>query len=131
MDRIEKSTQLHHKGFNCAQAVVLAYYDLFDIDEKTAMRAAEGFGFGMGAMATTCGALSGAVMLAGLKSSDGNLLDGPKSKKETYSYSKQLVSEFESRCGAINCHQLKSGQKVSCDECILCAAKLVEEILLK
>ncbi len=131
MNRIEKSTELHHKGFNCAQAVVLAYYDLFDIDEKTAMRAAEGFGFGMGNMATTCGALSGAVMLSGLKFSDGNVSDGPKSKKETYSYSKQLVEEFNSRCGAVNCHELKSAQRVSCDECITCAAKLVEEILLK
>ena len=53
MDRKLKATELHHKGFNCAQAVVMAYCDLFDMDQKTAMRAAEGFGAGMGCSCKT------------------------------------------------------------------------------
>lgn len=59
MERLDKAIELHHKGFNCAQAVVMAYCDMFDMDEKTAMRAAEGFGGGMGGFNSTCGALSG------------------------------------------------------------------------
>ena len=99
MDRKLKATELHHKGFNCAQAVVMAYCDLFDMDQKTAMRAAEGFGAGMGSFTQVCGALSGAVMLAGLKNSDADVENGPKSKRTTYESSKQLVEE---RSTAVN-----------------------------
>ncbi len=130
MNRIEKAYEFHSKGFNCAQSVVLSYCDLFDIDEKTAARVSEGFGAGMGGMATTCGALSGAVMLAGLKFADGNM-DAPKSKQVTYSVAKEIVNEFEKRCSNINCCDIKSNQKVSCNECIACGVKLVEEYLLK
>lgn len=129
MNRTEKTLEFHKKGFNCAQSVVLAYCDLFDIDEKTAARASEGFGAGMGGRVTTCGALSGAVMLAGLKHADGNM-EAPSSKFTTYEVAQKLVEEFEKRCGDINCCDIKSNQKVSCEECILCGAKLVEEFLL-
>ena len=37
------------------------------IRRKMFFRMTEGFGLGMGCMAGTCGALSGAVLLAGLK----------------------------------------------------------------
>ena len=130
MDRKLKATELHHKGFNCAQAVVMAYCDLFDMDQKTAMRAAESFGAGMGSFTQVCGALSGAVMLAGLKNSDADVENGPKSKRMTYESSKQLVEEFKNHCGALNCCELKAGNRVSCDECIACAAGIVEEKLL-
>ena len=94
------------------------------------MRAAEGFGAGMGSFTQVCGALSGAVMLAGLKNSDADVENGPKSKRTTYESSKQLVEEFNNRCGALNCCELKAGKRVSCDECIACAAGIVEEKLL-
>ena len=66
--RIPKALELHRKGYNCAQAIVCAYCDLFGMDEETAYRASEAFGFGMGQM-EICGALSGACMLAGMKNS--------------------------------------------------------------
>ena len=130
MNRIEKSHEFHGKGFNCAQSVVLAYHDLFDIDLKTAIRASEAFGAGMGGRETTCGALSGAVMLAGLKHSDGNA-DAPASKMTTYSAAAQIVEEFKKRCGDINCCDIKVNNRVTCGECITCGAELVEEFLLK
>ena len=33
--RVQKAIDLHHKGYNCAQAVVCAYCDLFGLDEET------------------------------------------------------------------------------------------------
>ena len=80
--RVAKALEYHKKGYNCAQAVACAYADLFGVDEKTAFRMTEGFGFGMGAMGT-CGAVSGMTFIAGLKNSDGNL-DAPATKKGTY-----------------------------------------------
>ncbi len=66
MTRKEKAIELHDKGFNCAQAVACAFAEETGIPEETLFAACEGFGLGMG-MAATCGAVSGAVMLAGLK----------------------------------------------------------------
>ena len=67
MTRKEKAIELHDKGFNCAQAVACAFAEETGIPEETLFAACEGFGLGMGGMAATCGAVSGAVMLAGLK----------------------------------------------------------------
>ncbi len=130
MSRIEETLKFHNKGFNCAQSVALPYCDLFGIDEKTVACAMEGFGAGMGGRQTTCGALSGAVMLAGLKYADGNL-EAPKSKAETYKAVAKIVEEFKNYCGNINCCDIKSNDKVSCEECILQGARLVEEYLVK
>ena len=65
MTKQEKAIELHDKGCNCAQAVACAFAEEIGVPEETLFAAAEGFGLGMGGMAATCGAVSGAVMLAG------------------------------------------------------------------
>ena len=64
--RVEQAVALHQKGYNCAQAIICTYCDLFGVDEQTAYKMSEGFGLGMGMM-ETCGALTGGLMMAGLK----------------------------------------------------------------
>ena len=64
-DRVALAMAYHDRGFNCAQAVACAYCDKAGIDEKTMFQLTEGFGLGMGGMKGTCGAVSGAVLLAG------------------------------------------------------------------
>ena len=81
--KAEYATKLHENGCNCAQAVACAFADETGIPEETLFAACEGFGLGMGGMAATCGAVSGAVMLAGLKNSCKNL-EQPASKADTY-----------------------------------------------
>ena len=54
--RVEHAIALHQKGYNCAQAVICTYADLFGIDEQTADKMSEGFGLGMGMM-EVCGVL--------------------------------------------------------------------------
>ena len=39
----EKALELHAKGYNCAQAVVCAFKDKLDTDEKVLYKIAEGF----------------------------------------------------------------------------------------
>lgn len=53
-------------GCNCAQAVVLSYADKLPLEEETLRKLAAGYGGGMGCMEGTCGALVGAVMVAGM-----------------------------------------------------------------
>lgn len=132
-NRIEKALENHKKGYNCSQAVVCAYCDLFGVDEETAFRLSEGFGGGMGGMQETCGAVTGMYMLAGLKGSGGQLLCG-KTKAETYKVIRQLAEEFKSMNSTVICRELlgKDGQpkKRSCQGCIEDASRLVETFLL-
>ena len=53
-------------GFNCAQAVLLAFSDLTGLEQDTAARLASSFGGGLGRMREVCGAVSGASMVLGL-----------------------------------------------------------------
>lgn len=130
--RVQKAIDLHHKGYNCAQAVVCAYCDLFGLDEETAYRASEAFGFGMGQM-EVCGALTGACMLAGLKNSGGLQAVG-KTKAETYKLDRQLAAAFREKNQSVLCRELKgveSGKVLRpCDGCVEDGARLVETYLL-
>lgn len=133
-ERTNLAAQKHKKGYNCAQAVACAYCDLFGMDEKTAFIATEAFGSGMGAMEGTCGAVAGAVFLAGVKNSTGNL-ETPDSKGKTYKLSKAITKEFQEKNGSLVCKELKGLVPEcpvfrECPGCIEDAAKLVEEILL-
>lgn len=86
----------------------------------------------MGCTECTCGAISGAIMVAGFKNSTANL-DGEKSKGITYQLSKEIVQKFEDKNGALLCKDLKgitTGRVLrACTGCIEDAAALVEEVL--
>lgn len=130
--RVEQTIERHDKGYNCAQAVACTYCDLVGVDEETMFRIAEGFGAGMGSMDGTCGAVSGAIALAGMKNSTGNL-DTPNSKAKTYQLSKAIIKEFQEQNGSAVCKELKgigTGKVLrSCPDCIRDAARLAEKVL--
>lgn len=131
--RIARADELHRRGYNCAQAVACTYCDLAGVDEAVAFRGMEAFGRGMGGMDGTCGAISGAVYLAGLVTSDVNL-EKPASKRESYKLSERIVSAFAEKNGATSCHELKGvncdhGMLRSCPGCILDACEIVERVL--
>lgn len=132
-ERAEQALRLHDKGYNCAQAVVCAYCDRFGLDEETAYKMAEGFGLGMGLM-DTCGALTGAFMLAGLRGSKGTAYPG-ETKGQTYKTTKMLAAAFREKNGTYLCRELKgvADGKVrrSCPGCIEDACALVEQYLTK
>ena len=132
MDRKEKAIELHSKVYNCAQAVLMAFEDKTGADSGMLMKLSEGFGGGMGTTYGTCGALSGAIMLAGLKNADGNT-ESPKTKGSTYKLDKELYKQFTELCGASICRELKgidTGKVLcSCDDCIRNGVEAAEKVL--
>lgn len=130
--RIERTIEKHNKGYNCAQAVACTYCDLVGVDEQVMFRATEALGLGMGCMDGTCGAVSGACILAGFKNSCGDL-NKPTSKGASYRLSREIMTRFAAQNKSTRCNDLKgveSGVVLrSCQDCIRDAAKLVEEIL--
>ena len=134
MDRVQKAIEGHKKGYNCAQSVACAFSDVVGVDEQMIFRAAEGYGLGMGDMQCTCGAVTGAVMVCGLKNSSGNL-EKPNSKAATTGMARQITKAFRDQNGSVICKELKgvdTGKVLrSCDDCIADAVRLVEEIVVK
>ena len=81
-EKAEQARNYSQVGYNCCQAVACSFCKEISVDEETLFKAGEAFGLGMGGMEGTCGAVSGAVMLAGFKNSDGQLND-PKTKERS------------------------------------------------
>lgn len=130
--RVEETIKRHDIGYNCAQAVACTYCDLVGVDEEMMFRITEAFGAGMGGMEGTCGAVSGACALAGMKASTGNL-EKPNSKKDSYQLSKEILKQFKEQNGSVVCRELKgvgTGTPLrSCQDCIKDAAAIAERVL--
>ena len=131
MNKLELAMNYHDRGHNCAQAVALSFCEEMGLDEATVKRATEGFGAGMGGRTQTCGALSGAVFVAGMLKADPA---NPASKMDTYRVCAKLSEQFVAHCGSGVCEVIKgmTGGEVlcSCNECIRYGVKLVEEYAL-
>lgn len=135
MDKItEKALQLHSQGNNCCQSVCLAFADKLCIDEDVLFKISEGFGAGMGNMQGSCGALSAAVMIAGLYNSGGKNA-AIRTKSETYKLVSQINNEFINLAGSIYCKEIKGLETgyvlKSCDGCIETAVYIVQNFIFK
>lgn len=105
-ERVEKAGSLFKEGgYNCCQAVVLAYCDLFGMDEKTAAALSSGFGGGMGRMREVCGSVSGMVMLSGLLCPADNPSD-KAGRTANYALVQEVAGEFRNINGSIICREL-------------------------
>jgi C_GCAxxG_C_C family probable redox protein len=89
--------------FNCAQTVFSLFAPELGIDEKTAMKIASGFGGGM-ACAETCGAVTGAYMVIGMK--HGHATANPDDKTRTKMLVKKFNTKFKEAHGSLICKQL-------------------------
>ena len=105
-ERVEKARRLFKEGgYNCCQAVVLAYNDVFGIDDQTAAAISSGFGGGMGRMREGGGAVSGMTMLAGLikPATDPSVKDW---RTANYALVQEMAYEFKDINGSIVCKEL-------------------------
>lgn len=105
-ERVEKAGRLFKEdGYNCCQAVVLAYCDVFGLDKKTAASIASGFGGGMGRMREVCGAVSGMTFLSGLicPADDPN---AKTAKTANYALVQEMAEDFRKINGSIVCREL-------------------------
>jgi len=105
MQRDLYAAELFLKGYNCAQAVAVAFCDVTGLEESFAAKMASSFGGGMGRMREVCGAVSGMLMVAGLLYGyDSN--DDDKAKKEHYALVQQLAGKFREQVGSIVCREI-------------------------
>lgn len=132
MTKSELAVQNFHRGYNCCQAVVLAFADELGFDETILFRATEGFGLGCGNMKNTCGAVIGMVNCLGLMNSAGDMEAPNTTKRATMGLASQLTERFVAEHGSMTCEELKGRTGlpvVPCDKCVADAAAYVEEAL--
>ena len=105
MDRIKQAVDLFTKGHNCSQAVLAPYAEEFGLPMSTVLKISGGFGGGIGRQGHICGALTGAIMVLGLKYGTDNPTD-KTSKNDLYKRVKQISEEFKIRAGSMFCKDL-------------------------
>lgn len=104
-ERMRRAEALFMQGFNCSQAVVAAFADVYGLTEEEALRVSAGLGAGIGRMRLTCGAVCGMAVLAGLEC--GSTTAGDRQgKSECYKLVQQLAGEFSREHGSITCSEL-------------------------
>lgn len=101
----ENAVQCFTDGFNCAQAVLSSFSDEYSCPKELALKISGAFGSGMGQLGETCGAVTGALMVIGLKYGKFISTD-TASKDRTYACVKFYSDNFKSRFGSIKCHDL-------------------------
>ena len=107
MTHAEKARQLFKEGYNCAQAVTLAFEDELGIDRDTAAKLASPFGGGLGRMREVCGCVSGMAIVAGLLKGYSD----PKAREEKtdiYALIQEMAAEYREQNGSIICRELLS-----------------------
>ena len=105
-ERVEKAKRLFKEGgYNCCQAVVLAYNDVFGMDDLAAASLSSGFGGGMGRMREVCGSVSGMVLLAGLikPAADPSVKEA---RTGNYALVQEMAGRFREINGSIVCKEL-------------------------
>jgi C_GCAxxG_C_C family probable redox protein len=114
------------------------------MDRETALRVAGGFGGGMGRMAGTCGAVTGAYMVIGLVHSMTKKGDLPQ-KERSYEFIRQFAEAFRKRNRTLVCRELmgvdvstpegfaeakeKNIARTICPKYVRDAAEILEEML--
>jgi C_GCAxxG_C_C family probable redox protein len=100
----EQAVEFFESGCNCSQAVLGSYGPELGLDREQAFRVATGFGGGM-RMAETCGAVTGAFMVLGLKYGNSTAED-KEGKAKTYEKIVEYTNRFKARNGSVSCREL-------------------------
>ena len=104
-EKSQQAKQYFEEGYNCAQAVLLAFCDETGLSHEQAASLASTFGGGMGRMREVCGAVSAMFMIEGLVEGYSD----PKAKEEkseVYARVRALADRFREKNHSIICRDL-------------------------
>jgi C_GCAxxG_C_C family probable redox protein len=131
------------EGYNCAQSVVFAFHDECGLGEDEALRISGGFGGGMGRKQEVCGAVTGGIMILGLRRE--RAVRGSPVTEDLHRATREFMEGFAARHGSYLCRDLLSGHDLStaegyrrvmeaglfakvCKECVRSAAELLQNM---
>lgn len=91
--RKQKAIRLFNERYNCAQAIMLSYCDLVNMDETMAFKISSGFEGGIAKLGKTCGTINASVMLLSLRYGESNKED-IDSKNKRREIIRNFMNEF-------------------------------------
>jgi C_GCAxxG_C_C family probable redox protein len=115
MTKAEIAIDKFNNGYNCTQAVVYALAKDSEVDIHCALRVANGFGGGMGRAQHVCGAVSGGIMVLGMRYGRGEN-ESIERHEDTYAKTRTLLNQFEEKFGTVQCRELLGGCNLLTDE---------------
>lgn len=143
-ERIERAVATFEEGFNCAQAVLSAFSDGYRLRRHDALRVAGAFGGGMVHTGGTCGAVTGALMVLGLRYGKTEAKDD-EARERCVARGRAFIEAFAARHGGCACRTLLGydlyapGQveaareagvfKTVCPDLVRAAAEILEDLL--
>ncbi|MDF2859017.1 MAG: hypothetical protein K0Q87_4868 [Neobacillus sp.] len=139
-EKVKKSLELFDNGFNCSQAVIGAFCTQLGMDEHLSLKLASGFGGGL-RCGEVCGAVTGAIMIIGLRYGQ-YIAEDKDSKMNCYEITSKFVEEYIKRKETIICREIlgydirdtearakfPERQKDVCPKAIETAVVLLEEM---
>lgn len=105
MTRAETARAFMREDFSCAQAVLATFAREMGIEPDLALRVAGSLGGGVTRMGETCGAVSGALMVVGLRHAMTHPHDTLQ-KDRAYASGQEFAAEFIRRFGSMRCKEL-------------------------
>jgi len=143
VDYVEKARENFLAGYNCSQALVLAFADVTGLTKEQAVLLSSSFGGGMGRLREVCGALTGLFMVDGLLEGYSNPTD-KDAKAAHYARIQELAAKFRVEMGSILCRELLDNPSTTpvpderskeyyqgrpCLKAVMTAAKIGQEIV--
>ena len=110
MSKGDLALNLFNSGYNCAQAVVLAFKEELNLDEKTLKSISSSFGGGISRLREVCGCISAMAMVLGLLYGDYDITD-VEQKGNHYALIQNVALKFKDEFNTINCAELLGKQR--------------------
>lgn len=104
-DRVQEAEELFKSGFHCSQAVLAVFSEEFGLSREMALKIACPFGGGLGGYGRTCGALTGGMLVVGLKYGSSSATD-TAAKLKSREKTRALIEAFERTHTTSICNEL-------------------------
>jgi len=142
--RCEEALALMQKYGSCCSGVLAAYASEVGMDQDLAGAAGRGMAGGIGGLGNVCGAVSGAVMAIGLKTTNKDNLNDMDAAFKTMEIVREFVARFEEQHSSIQCRKLigydisskeksalamKENAFAECPRYVESAVKILDELL--
>ncbi len=106
--RTDVAVEKFMSGYNCAQCILYAFGPGLGLEGEAALKMATGLGGGMGGRGDVCGAVTGGILVLGLKYGRGEQ-EEKSVAQQAYEKTNELMDAFERVHGSCMCRTLLDG----------------------
>lgn len=143
-NKIEEATAYFEGGCNCCQAIIMSYGPQFGLTKDVGLKLGTGFAGGIGRCGEVCGAVSGSIVVIGLKYGMTSESDS-QARDRTFEVVNEFMNRFNAQHGSVRCRELldcdistPEGRKkaqddglfeTKCPEFVKSAAEILEDLI--